>query len=70
LCICGGGREKLRSRCSCGGVESGFDEDEERSEWVGDVGVMGRGGMKSGGFGSEFDEDEECECVEAADEGM
>jgi hypothetical protein len=49
LGICGGGSEKLRSRRSCGGVGSGFDEVEERLECVGDAGVMGRGGMKSGG---------------------
>jgi len=49
LGICGGGSEKPGSRRSCGGVASGFHEDEERSECVRDVGVMGRGGMKSGG---------------------
>jgi len=49
LGICGGGSEKPGSRRSCGGVASGFDEDEGGSECIGDVGVMGRGGMKSGG---------------------
>ena len=49
LGICGGDSETRGSRRSCGGVGSGFNEDEERSECVGDVGVTGRGGMKSGG---------------------
>lgn len=49
LGICGGGSEKPGSRRSGGGVESVSSENMERTECVGDVGVMERGGMKSGG---------------------
>jgi hypothetical protein len=38
LGTCGGGSEKPGSRLSCGGVGSGFDDDDERYVCVEDAG--------------------------------